>query len=350
MNTATVTSIRSNMKEIRPLGDSIELIISRIEKNSVNTAKNYRGFYKQFFMYNFNKNYTDCKWDDFLSLRYDNILEYVNYLEVSCSQNTIKTKIASLQSLAKELKKINHDVDTSIYDVKLEKRVMEKNEYGSFTEDEIYELLEYTKNLHSEKAKQQYLFFKLSIATAHRLASILNLKWSDITSINENGTDIWVINVKDKTSCFTTPISNELYEELYELYNGDMDSKVIQVSDKTLSKTLSQFCKDNGIDQKGRKLVIHSIKKASADICYKTCDNDIVAVAKHLHHSNIQTAYNSYLNKNSVLSESHSYNMFQEKEDIDDVLGDLSKEELLSLIKKCSQTTISDILKKAKNN
>lgn len=348
MNTATVTSIKSKTKVMRPLNESVDLVLKRIESNSSNTATSYRGFYKEFFIYAFGKQYTDCTWDDLLSLGYDDILEYVSVLEAKNSPKTVKTKLYSLQSLVKELKKINHDINTIVFDVKLDKREMENNEYGAFTEEEIYQLLDYAKNLNSEKAYVQYMFFKLSVATAHRVTSILNLTWKDIKQVKEEGRDIWTINVKDKTGCFETPISDDLYDELNALHRWNDDEKVVKISTKTLSLTLTNFCKDMNIDQKGRNLVLHSIKKSSGDICYKRSGNDIVAVASHLHHSNINTAYNHYLNKNKKLADSHSYTMFGENEDLDDLLNSLSKDELINMIKGCNPSTISEICKKIK--
>lgn len=346
MNTARVTSIRSAKKEIRPLGESINLILDRIK--SKNTAKNYKGFYKEFFTYTFNKSYMDTTWEELINIGYDDVLEYVGVLETKNNPKTVATKIASIQSLVKELSKINTELNPAIFNVKIDTSKTKKNEYGAFTEDEIYALLDYAKSLQSEKAYVQYMFFKLSVATAHRLTSLLDLTWNDIECVNENGTDIWVLNTQDKTGHFSTPISNELYSELYELYEGDMNERVLKITDKTLSKTLASFCKENNIDQKGRKLVLHSIKKCSGDIAYRLCNGDIVKVANHLHHSNINTCYQSYLSKNKKLTESHSYNMFGKQDNIDELLSGLSKDDLVNLIKKCSQSTIHEICKMIK--
>lgn len=347
MNTAKITSIKSKAKSIRPLGESIELVLTRIESNSKNTAMSYKGFYKEFFTYAFGKNYTDCSWEDLLHISYDDVLEYVSFIEIKNSAKTIKTKLASLQSLVKELKKINNDVNTIVFDVKLDKRDMDKKEYGSFTEEEVYGLFEYTKNLNSEKAYVQYMFFKLSVVTAHRLESLRNLTWNDIKQHEQDGEKIWCIEVCDKTGKFITPISNDLYDELYVLFDGDMDSKVLQITKKSLYRTLLKYCKDNNIDNVGRNLVLHSLKKSSGDICYKKT-NDIVKVAGHLHHSNIQTAYNTYLGKNSNLKDAPSFGLLDDNYDVDELLGGLSKEQLLNLIKGCNSNVVSALCEKAK--
>lgn len=347
MNTAKVTSIKSKVKTLRPLNESIDLVLSRIESNSKNTANSYRGFYKEFFIFLFAKDYLDCTWDDLISITYDNVLEYVNLLENKNSPKTVKTKLASLQSLAKELKKINNEVNTIVFDVKLDKRDMTKNEYGAFTEDEIHDLLDYAKNMDSKKAYVQYLFFKLSIITAHRLQSLLDLTWNDIKQHNQDGKNIWCLEICDKTGKFITPISDELYDELYVVFDGDMSSKVLGTTRKTLSITLSKFCKDKGIDQDGRNLVLHSLKKTSGDLAFQKT-NDIVKVANHLHHTNIQTSYNTYLNRNKKLLDSPSYNLLENDYDVDGLLDNLSKEQLIHLIKGCNSNVVSAICERAK--
>lgn len=345
MAIAKLTSIRSMKKEIRPLGESIDLILGRIK--SKNTAKNYKGFYKEFFTYTLNKSYNDVTWDELLSVTYDDVLEYVGALEVKNNPKTVSTKIASLQSLVKELKKINHDLNTDVFNVKIDTKNVKTNEYGAFTEEEVYKLLDYAKNLKSDKAYVQYIFFKLSLATAHRMNSLLSLKWNDIVLKTENGKQIWCLELHDKTGHYTTPISDELYKELRELYNGNDEEKVLKITDKTLSLTLKKFCKEYNIDKDGRNLVIHSIRKCSSDIVYSTTQ-DIVATSRHLRHANINTCYRTYVARNQELSNSHSYSMFSEKESVDDVLGNLSKEQLLDLIKGCNQSVISAICNKAK--
>ena len=346
MAIAKLTSIRSMKKEIRPLGESIDLILGRIK--SKNTAKNYKGFYKEFFTYTLNKQYNDVTWDELLSVTYDDVLEYVGALEVKNNPKTVSTKIASLQSLVKELKKINHDLNTDVFNVKIDTKNVKKNEYGAFTEEEVYKLLDYAKNLKSDKAYVQYMFFRLALCTAHRVSALLSLTWNDIILKTENDKQIWCLDIHDKTNYFLTPISDELYKELREMYNGNDDEKVLKITDKTLSRTLASFCKEYNIDKDGRNLVLHSLKKVSADIVYRISNGDIVKVADHLHHSNINTAYRAYLQKNKKLSDSHSYIMFNEQESVEESLGDLSKEQLLELIKSCSNITIQEICNKAK--
>lgn len=338
--TAIVSSLESNSSKMRSLGNCINLILSR--HSSENTANNYRGFYNKFFMYHFNKGYLDTNWDEFTSLTYDNILEYVNYLQDTSSVNTVKTKVAGILSLARELNKINSSVNPEIFNVKLDKVNPKSTEFGAFTEKEINQLLVYAQNIPSDKWYEQYMFFKLSIATAHRVQALLSLTWNDIVKKQHNDKDVWCVVVHDKTDDFITPISDELYDELYKMYKGNKDSKVLNITNKTLAKTLSNFCIEYGIDAKGRKLVLHSLKKTAGDIVFNKT-NDIVKTGNFLHHTNINTSYNRYLGKNSNLTDMPSYSMFNDDRDIKEKLESLSKEELLRAIYAAGSGTINSV-------
>lgn len=350
MTVNRVVSINSNKERELRLIDAINLILSR---RTYNTAKTYRNVYKDFFYFTFNKKLEKCTWQDLEKLTYADVLEFISFCEIRSSYNTLKTKIGALQSLSKELNKIKLNcLNSAIFSVKLNQKAIKNNAYGAFTEKEAYDLLDYTKNMDTEKSMVQYLFFKTIIVTAHRLNSLLTLRWKDIKKVREDDIDIWVINIYDKTNYFETPISTELFNELkINLFNGDQNSKVFNISEKSLGNTLHKFCNIYNIDKKGRNLVIHSLKKTSGDIAYKKTNN-IVQVARHLKHSNINTAYSYYLDRNSKLSNSISYTMLKDNTIIEDFKKkvyslDLNVEQFVDLISEvCEVGTIYSILNK----
>lgn len=332
--------------EERSFGETIELILSRKPKN---TKITYENAYKEFFFYLFNKKFTDCSWEYIKSIDYTDVLQYIETMELKNSYNTLKSRICALQFLAKELGKIKPNyLNPLIFSVKLNK-CKSDTEYGALSYDEAMDLLNYTKNLRSETSKIQYLFFKTTLITAHRVSSLLNLTWNDIKIINEDGIKV-PVNIYDKTNNFKTPISNELFEEMKNiLFEGCMDDKVFKVSKMTLSRTIESFCKEYGINKKERKIVIHSLKKTSGDIVYAKTGGNIVDVANHLHHTNIQTCYNSYLDKNKKFQNKISYSLFCNN-DIDDEIDlltcNLSKEDLIEILKNCDLLTKNNFINK----
>ena len=264
---SNLVSLRK-MKEISDInfGDTINLILST---KPLNTKRSYENTYKEFFLYFFNKKFENCSWDDIKSLNYIDIIEYIKTMEIRYSYNTIKSRLGALQFLAKELCKIKPNcLNPLIFSVKLNKQ-KENTEYGALSYDEAIQLLSYTKGLNIPTSTIQYLFFKTTLSTAHRVSSLLNITWNDIKMVKENNMDIPVIYTYDKTSIFKTPISNNLFSEIKEkLFEGCMTDKVFKVSQTTLNRTITSFCKEYGINQKERKIVVHSLKKTSGDIAY----------------------------------------------------------------------------------
>lgn len=330
-------------------GETINLILSR---KSQNTKRAYMNTYKEFFLYFFNKEFKDCSWEEMKTLNYADILQYIKTMEVRYSYNTIKSRLGALQFLAKELGKIKPNyLNPLIFSIKLNKQ-KEDTEYGAFSYNEAMDLLEYTKKLNTPTAKIQYLFFKTTLTTAHRVSSLLNLTWNDIKIIKENNIDIPVIYTHDKTDTFQTPIPNELFDEIRDnLFESCMEDKVFQVGQSTLNRTIASFCKKYGIDQKERNLVIHSLKKTSGDIAYSKSGGNIIMVADHLHHKSIQTCYESYLGKNKNFQNKISYNLLSDNDvdnEIDNLVTNLSKEDLILVLKKCDLLTKNNFINQLK--
>lgn len=331
-------------------GETVELILSR---KPYNTKIAYENAYREFFFYLFNKKFVNCCWDEIKSIDYTDVLKYVETMEVRNSYNTIKSRLGALQFLAKELGKIKPNyLNPLIFSIKLNKQ-KETTEYGALSYDEAIDLLDYTKNLGNETSDIQYLFFKTTLTTAHRVGSLLNITWNDIKIINEDGIEVPVITIYDKTNTFKTPIPNELFQELKDkLFQECMEDKVFNVSQMTLSRTITSFCKKYNIDQRERRIVVHSLKKTSGDIAYAKTEGNIIEVAKHLHHTNIQTCYNSYLDKNKKFKDKISYNLLSNNNidnEIDSLTSNLSKEDLIKILKNCDLLTKNNFINQLKH-
>lgn len=330
-----------------------EVIVLLLNSKTINTRKTYEKAYNDFFKFLFNKSYIDCTWDDISKIEYTDVLKFIEILQKEYSYQTIKTKLGALQFLAKEISKIKQDIiNPSYFSVKLKNRE-KNNTYGSLTYDECMALLEYTKCLKSNLGITAYLFFKLMIITAHRVNNLLNLRWKDIKISFENGIQVPYIEIYDKTDYFKTAISLELYYELLNnLYKGNQFDKVFKISSMTLARKLNKFCNFADIDKNERNIVLHSLKKASGDIAYNKTGGDIVSVAKHLHHTNIQTAYNHYLNKNNKLDNQISFKMLDDKDinsNLEKQIQSMDIEQLskkLCILDYATKNNIINILKK----
>lgn len=342
-----MSSVIINLNKVtnreKKLGEIIDLILSL---KSENTRKSYINTYNDFSQYFFNKvSYKLLNWDNLNSLSYIDIIEYTKHLELSYKTSSIKSKLASLQFLSKELNKIKpNSINSNIFYIEIKNKDKE-NSYGALTKEEMNDLLDYSKSLDTRK----YLFFKLMLATAHRVNSLLNLKWGDIKIIKENDKEIPIIEIYDKTNHFKTPISNALYNELKQnLYQGIENNKIFyDINNMSLCRMLDKFCTIYNIDKKGRNIVVHSIKKTSGDIVYEKTNGDISATAKHLHHNNISTAYKHYVGKNTSYEQQASYTILDD-DNIDnqllEKLKDLSKDDIIKYLLSLDNATKNKIL------
>lgn len=338
--------------------EMIELILSDLAENSKNTERNYRSNYREFFRMVTEKEMEFATWEEVLKITYSDVMRYRNELKKINVNKTINTKVASLITLYRHLRRENNKIDLGVVDLaKLPEREEDSKQYGSLTEDEVESLLEHCRALPPrQKPLEKELFFKLAFVTAIRVQALLNLTWGDIRYLKDtNGERVRVIEVRDKGKLDKTPITDELYEELLQLKENDMfeqlsleekkDDKVVKISDKALRRTLNNFCEEQGIDEE-RNIVLHSLKKASLDKVYGATNN-INVTARHGHHSGVEMVYRHYEGKNESLSDRPSFSMFDGKLDTTR-LEDLSKEELLKAIGECSEFTVNEILSKVK--
>lgn len=323
----------NNVTQLKPqeqyLQESIELIMLSYRERSENTYKTYMSNYREFFEIVLNKEISFVSWEDLLSIRYEDILRYRKALQDKGNINkTINLKVASLSTLYEELHKINREVDLVVVSpASLPEDESEGNTYGSLKEQEVESLIDYCYNLPKrQKPKQRAMFFKLAYVTAIRQGALLSMQWDDITPILEDKkAKGMLITVKDKGKTIQTPITLELYNELLEVKQEDNinDGRVFPTTRKTLSKTLKDFCEDDGIDHEKRNIVLHSLKKASIDKVYLET-GDITKTARHGHHSGIEMVYKTYEGKNSKLLEQPSFTVF-DKSNIKQLEKDLQK-------------------------
>lgn len=329
--------------------EGVELFLEEMAIKSESTAKNYSYFIKDFFEYILQKDFRTITWNDMFSITYAKVLKYRNYLIAEGnSSRTINTKIASLKSLYRELRKIDRRVDTVVVDVKnLPIDESEDSSYGALTKEEVDKLYEFALSERSLGFSKR-MFFEVAITIAVRKSAILNIRWKDIKQVEEEGDFIWTIYTLDKGNKYdANPISDRLYSELIKLREekDSDDDLVFKFNEKTLRRSLERFCKQNNIGE-DRKITIHSLKKTSMDIVYEMTNGDVLATARHGHHEGVEMLYKHYQGKNKNLKNKPSYN-FDNKVDILE-LEDYTKEELLKAIEQCGSGTMVAILKKLK--
>lgn len=338
--------ISLSVKKEASFSNATTLILKQIEDNSKGTGKKYKAVFNEFLSFQLGKDIESATWEEFKTITYIKALEYVEYLKSKGNTpRTINNKIAGLRSLYKELNKVDDGVNVNVPNISQlnAKEAEYKNTYGSLTEEEVEALFAYCRTLpNHHKPLVKELFFKAAYITAIRKNALLSMTWGDITRVKQSsGAMVWAIQIYDKGKMDTTPISDNFYEELTQLRDEYFTSedRVFKIKEEGLATTLKNFCKANGISE-DRKIVIHSLKKASMDKVYAETGS-ITETARHGHHAGIDLCYQVYVGRNKDLTDRASYSIMENKKDMS-ALEELSKEELLKLIySTCSTETIN---------
>lgn len=327
-NTAIVNSL--NSQNIRY---DISLFVQSKERKSKDTANTYKRHINEALEFFNMKNYiTEL---DIQEIKHKNVLQFVSHLEnKKNSPLTIENKLAATKSLWSHLSK-DYNVNPSIWDVDLD--TSDSKSHPEFTEEEWIWFLEFCEEQEC-KGNVKKLFFETLYVTGLRKTAALNLEWNNIVQEKDNdGSLVWVIKTKDKgNSHQVIPISDDFYNSLLSLKEKD-SNKLFNINEKTLYKTISQFKDAFSIE---KKLTIHSVKSTSLTKAWIRT-KDIKKVQEQGHHKDPTTTLKKYVRNEQSLKSKISYSM---DKDTQVNLEDLSKEELLSLINKCSDRVKEELI------
>jgi integrase len=355
---------------------SVQTFLSNKRKNSVNTAKAYEPTIHQFFKYAFGKIITEVTWKDMISIKRKDCINFRDFLcdlyapkkEVEeedaektsekedfneSYRNTVNQKMGHLSALLKHFHDENNKVINGIENFKDIKLLYneEKNSYGTFTSEEMENLIKYAEEQPWKKRPwkplTQKMFFKLSYITGIRKQTILDLRWDCIEHKLDSkaGKYFWTISVMDKSKEIVQPIDDDIYKELTMLKDAwtTKIDRVFQIDVKTLDDTITKFCEANGINKKEERKCFHSLRKASGDRSLEISGGDIMEAAKHLGDSP-ETAMRRYLRRNRDLANRSSL-QFGVKLNYD-VLTGLGEEGLIEIIKSCGFCVSKPIIDK----
>lgn len=299
-------------------------------KNSKRTEEEYRNRVIEFFEMTLNKEIKFVTLDDIKTIKKKDVqTKYIDELtKRGNTNNTIQVKLNSVRSFYNDMLSNDLNVNPMIFKVKLVKDV---KHHEALTIEEVQQLFEFMKN-EKELAMEKYLLVKMLFTTANRKTATTGsitqdgMTWEDnfITKKDaETGKDIHVVRVKDKGGIWIEkPISDEFYEELQQINNGQ--KYVFEINPKTISRALDRFSK-----MIGKKITPHSLKASAITIGYQMCRD--INLAKQLGgHASIKTT-EIYLRDEKSLTNQLSYSMNFEIDD--NILNELSHKDLLEFIK-----------------
>lgn len=326
MSTALARKQEGNVVPLRnPIVQEVyQSYIAMHRMKSMRTAEEYDSRIKEFFKLTLKKDIAFIEPEEIIELhKKDVIKDFVMEQSRKGNKNsTIITKLNSVRSFYNELLANNVKVNPKTLDIKLPKGV---KHHEALSLEELQSLYDFMKN-EKELGEIKYLLFKTMFVTGNRISETLSMTWKEnfIVQKDENiGVDVHVVKVLGKGGKWNyKPISDEFYEELQQLNNGQ--EEVFPISIKTVRRSLARFTK-----QLGRKITPHSFKATAITLGYKM-SKDINLCKQLGSHSSTATT-EIYLRDEDSFVNQLSYNMSLDFDD--SVLDDMSKEELLDIIK-----------------
>lgn len=272
--------------------EHIDLFLAKKARKSDETKIGYERDIKKFFQIVKGKEKLEFLTEEDLVLSYKDFEKFINVLEtqrtkdgdLKYSSKTINRNISAVKSLLRELSKFNLIEKSNILFLSdVESLPEDDNEYDAFTEEEI----EYLKTFALEERNQKqikHFLIRLAYETCLRKEALLSLKWSDF-KIEEDQVKFKAIDKGNKTHRRTIGI--EFFDELKSI-RQDNKEEVFNISTKTINIMMKNFVKKLPTETVDRKLVFHSIRKASANFAYSTT-KDILYVQELLGHSSLET-------------------------------------------------------------
>ncbi|AZV43627.1 phage integrase [Peribacillus asahii] len=332
----------SDLHDYKVFND-IQNYFNDLETFSKNTKRGYERDIKDFFEGFLKKDIrylteNDLKIDKKLILKFRKWLidseEYAN--------STINRKIRGLKSLYDTLSSYEYDVNLNSFN-KIRELPNKTKAHGTLTPEEAFKMAELALETEREQKKIKYYLIQTAIRTSLRISDLLALEWNDFKEKD----DLVVITIyEEKTNKETEkPLVRSFHEELLSIKEEGKD-KVFNIDRDTITRMMKRLRVKMGFPPE-RNIVFHSFRNVGINFVLDVT-GDVKAAAEQGNHSNINTTYSHYLDRNKNYD--NMAGVLMDKELNENVLNDLSKEELLELIDKLSFKSKVELIKLAEGN
>lgn len=327
-----------NQKTEKTVGNPLETIntfLLRKGQNSQNTKDTYERSIRDFFRTMRNKELEDITVND-LIFEKSQIEAYQVKLKEHYKGATVNNTITAIKQAYEKLEDNGFPVKASWFNLeRYDEHDSEK--YDTLTHDEVLAIIDLVSK--KREGKQKALLIRLAYATAFRRESLVTMKWNQIVNVDGQ----WYAKVLGKGNKWShKKLSDDLYSTLME-YKGDKsdDDKVFTLTKKTVTKMMS-FIREN-MDFGDRRIVFHSLKKASLNEVNIITGGDLKAIQAQGDHEDVSTSLNSYIaDKKMEDLVTVDINTHIPTEAFDAI----SHEELLALVKGIDRNTQIKLLRK----
>jgi integrase len=325
--------------------EDISIFLKELDASSGtnNTRKAYETDIRDFFQATRGKSIEHLTESDLVYRRND-VLQYRQRLmdgtDPTYTNLTINRKMSAISSLFESLAANDYKINTTVFKIKSLK--VKVNSYGNLSQTEAERFAEMAYTTERELREEKRLLILFAIRTSFRKEEILNVKWTDFRQ--QNG--VYVVKTIGKGQKEReTSISCKLYNELLSLKTTNDKEYVFNISDSAIDAMMNRLRKKMNIDP-SRNIAFHSFRKVAIDWELEAT-GDVKKATIHSGHSSMDTLYQYYANKNVDYSQMPGVRM---EEEVDlSILDQLSREDLLYIIKSSDLRTIGTIVSSAQS-
>lgn len=327
--------IQLNVKDDKNVWNCIKTFLDRAEQNSKNTRITYEHAIRDFFRTMKNKELEYLVEDDLIFTK-PQIETYQVNLRKKFKSTTVNNRISALKKCYKKLEDYGFGVEASWFELDRYKE-FDKEKYDAMAHHEVIQTINLVSK--TREGNQKSLLIRLAYSTAFRRESLLNLKWTDIS--NRDG--FWMVKTLGKGNKWDyKKISNDLYEELMKRKEKVGGEKIFTLTKKTINKMMDYIRSE--INFGSRNIAFHSYRKSSIEEVALLTNYDIKAMQRQGNHSSANITLDTYMSDKSfddLVIVDINYHVPVEKFD------EMSKEELVNLIKSADRNTQIKLLQKA---
>lgn len=312
--------------------EDVLAFLSKHRKKNESTAKNYEKGLIMFFMWYRNKQLIELQRED-VEVRNATIIRYQDYLIETgkYAANTINKYMSALMSFYDFLERNDYPVKAE--HVKIDMLYVDKNQsrHGEMNDYEAKVIREYVRS--QVKGIEKAALIRMAYTTSLRKSELLKLTWADIKKHPTQ--DVYIITTIQKGKKNNdVPISEDLYNELLsikeqEYYKRYTDDKIFHLSKTTIQNMMKDINENVALhDDKG--VVFHSFRNVMGG-WLEDRGGSLNEIQEHFNHSDMSTYINHYKHKTKDYTNSPSVRF--EMEISEDIFDELSREELLELVK-----------------
>lgn len=321
-NTANV--IQLNVEGDKNVWGCLDTFLTRVGQNSKNTRNTYERAIRDFFMDMRGKKVENLVERDLIFTK-NQVESYQVRLKEKFKGTTVNTKMSALKKVYMKFEDYGFDVRATWFDVDRYSE-HEKESYDSMTFDEVMKAIELIKE--TRKGEEKALFIEMAFVTAFRKESLKTISMNSIYKHNDGEYVVEVIDKGNRKS--KNKISKDLYERLYSFAKSEekgLDESIFVLTNKTI-RGMMDHIREN-IDFGKRRIVFHSLKKASIEEVALQTGYDLKAMQAQGHHASVQTTLDHYMSKKTV-DDMEAVDMYSEAPV--EEFESMSKEELVEML------------------